>query len=87
MSEEGGGFSKEEAFNRVLPEFRKKKDPSEQAKVDTDATIRSIIGSTSNRFGVPLIDQVKLKFFIMMSYRYKNQIQKQIKQFWRKSSR
>ena len=59
MSEEGGGFSKAEAFNRVLPEFRKKKDPSEQAKVDTDATIESIIKSTANRFGVPKIDQVQ----------------------------
>ena len=34
MSEEGGGFSKQEAFNRVLPEFRKRKDPEEQAKID-----------------------------------------------------
>jgi hypothetical protein len=59
MSKEGGGFSKEEAFNRVLPEFRKKKDPSEQAKVDTDSTIDSIIKSTANRFGVPKIDQVQ----------------------------
>ena len=59
MSPEGGGFDKAEAFNRVLPEFRKKKDPSEQAKVDTDATIDSIIKSTANRFGVPKIDQVQ----------------------------
>ena len=59
MSEEGGGFTKEEAFNRVLPEFRKKKDPSEQARIDTDSTIESIIKSTSNRFGVPKIDQVQ----------------------------
>jgi hypothetical protein len=52
-------ISKEEALNRALPEFRKKKDPSEQAKVDTDATIDSIIKSTANRFGVPKIDQVQ----------------------------
>lgn len=59
MSEEGGGFSKEKAFNMVLPEFRKKKDPSEQAKVDTDSTIDSIIKSTANRFGTPKIDRVQ----------------------------
>ena len=59
MSPEGGGFTKEEAFNRVLPEFRKKKDPSEQAKVDTDSTIDSIIKSTNNRFGVPKIDRIQ----------------------------
>ena len=59
MSEEGGGFSKEEAFNRVLPEFRKGRNPQDQAKIDTDATIDSIIKSTANRFGVPKIDQVQ----------------------------
>ena len=59
MSEEGGGFSKEEAFNRVLPEFRKGRSPEDQAKIDTDATIESIIKSTANRFGVPKIDQVQ----------------------------
>ena len=59
MSEEGGGFSKQEAFDRVLPQFRKPKDPSEQAKVDTDSTIDSIIKSTANRFGVPKIDRIQ----------------------------
>ncbi len=59
MSEEGGGFSKQEAFNRVLPEFRKKKDPSEQAKLDTSSSIDSIIDSTKNRFGTPKIDRVQ----------------------------
>ena len=59
MSEEGGGFSKAEAFNRVLPEFRKGRSPEDQAKIDTDATIESIIKSTANRFGVPKIDQVQ----------------------------
>jgi len=59
MSEEGGGFSKQEAFNRVLPEFRKGRSPEEQAKIDTSSTIDSIIKSTSNRFGVPKIDQVQ----------------------------
>ena len=32
MSEEGGGFSKQEAFDRVLPEFRKGRSPEDQAK-------------------------------------------------------
>ena len=59
MSEEGGGFSKEKAFNMVLPEFRKKKDPSEQAKLDTSSSIDSIIDSTKNRFGTPKIDRVQ----------------------------
>jgi len=59
MSEEGGGFSKEEAFNRVLPEFRKGRSPEDQAKIDTDDTIESIIKSTANRFGVPKIDRVQ----------------------------
>jgi len=59
MSEEGGGFSKQEAFNRVLPEFRKKKDPDEQAALDVSSSIDSIINSTKNRFGVPKIDQVQ----------------------------
>ena len=59
MSEEGGGFSKQEAFNRVLPEFRKGRSPEDQARIDTDDTIKSIIASTANRFGVPKIDQVQ----------------------------
>jgi hypothetical protein len=59
MSPEGGGFSKQEAFNRVLPEFRKGRSPEDQARIDTDDTIESIIKSTSNRFGVPKIDRVQ----------------------------
>ena len=59
MSEEGGGFSKQEAFNRVLPEFRKKRDPEEEAKINVSDTIDSIIKSTSNRFGVPKIDRIQ----------------------------
>ena len=59
MSDKGGGFSKQEAFNRVLPEFRKGRSPEDQARIDTDATIESIIKSTANRFGVPKIDQVQ----------------------------
>jgi len=52
-------ISKEEALNRALPEFRKGRSPEDQAKIDTDATIESIIKSTANRFGVPKIDQVQ----------------------------
>ena len=59
MSDKGGGFSKQEAFNRVLPEFRKGRSPEDQARIDTDDTIKSIIASTANSFGVPKIDQVQ----------------------------
>ena len=59
MSPDGGGFTKQEAFDRVLPEFRKGRSPEDQAKIDTDDTIESIIKSTSNRFGVPKIDRVQ----------------------------
>tara|TARA_R100000655_G_scaffold34733_1_gene67564 strand:- start:4252 stop:5055 length:804 start_codon:yes stop_codon:yes gene_type:complete len=59
MSEEGGGFSKQEAFNRVLPEFRKGRNPDEQAKIDTSSDIDSIINSTKNRFNVPKIDRLQ----------------------------
>jgi len=59
MSPEGGGFSKEEAFNRVLPEFRKSRSPEDQTRLDTDDTVKSIIASTANRFGVPKIDRVQ----------------------------
>jgi len=52
-------ISKEEALNRALPEFRKKKDPSEQATLDVDASIDSIINSTKNRFGVPKVDKIQ----------------------------
>ncbi|BCV01747.1 MAG: hypothetical protein CM15mV45_430 [uncultured marine virus] len=43
MSEEGGGFSKQEAFNRVLPEFRKKKDPEDSARETRNDAIIDII--------------------------------------------
>ena len=59
MSEEGGGFTKQQAFDRVLPEFRKRKDPEEEAKINVSNTIDSIIKSTSNRFGVPKIDRIQ----------------------------
>ena len=59
MSEEGGGFTKQQAFDRVLPEFRKRKDPEEEAKINVSNTIDSIIKSTSKRFGVPKIDRIQ----------------------------
>ena len=52
-------ISKEEALNRALPEFRKKRDPSDQASLDYSSTIDSIINSTKNRFNVPKIDRLQ----------------------------
>ena len=52
-------LSKEEALNRALPEFRKKRDPSDQASLDYSSTIDSIINSTKNRFNVPKIDRLQ----------------------------
>ena len=65
MSEEGGGFTKQEAFDRVLPEFRKGRSPEDQAKIDTDSLLlTSIIKSTANRFGVPKIDRIQGEILI-----------------------
>ena len=52
-------ISKEEALNRALPEFRKKRDPDDQAALDYTSTIDSIINSTKNRFNVPKIDRLQ----------------------------
>ena len=52
-------ISKEEALNRALPEFRKKRDPDDQAQIDYSSTIDSIIDSTKNRFNVPKIDRLQ----------------------------
>ena len=54
-------ISKEEALNRALPEFRKKRDPADQAQIDYSSTIESIINSTKNRFGTPKIDELQAK--------------------------
>ena len=54
-------ISKEEALNRALPEFRKKRDPEDQAQIDYSSTIESIINSTKNRFGTPKIDELQAK--------------------------
>ena len=55
------GIDKEEALNRALPEFRKKRDPEDQAQIDYSSTIESIINSTKNRFGTPKIDELQAK--------------------------
>ena len=52
-------LSQDEALNRALPEFRKKKDPEDQAQLDYTSTIDSIIDSTKNRFGVPKVDKLQ----------------------------
>ena len=54
-------LSQEEALNRALPEFRKKRDPEDQAQIDYSSTIESIINSTKNRFGTPKIDELQAK--------------------------
>jgi len=54
MSPEGGGFSKEEAFNRVLPEFRKSKSPVDIERDEQTLKIQDIIDVTSTRMGPTL---------------------------------
>ena len=54
-------ISKEEALARALPEYRKKRDPEDQAQIDYSSTIDSIINSTKNRFGTPKIDELQAK--------------------------
>jgi len=54
MSEEGGGFSKAEAFNRVLPEFRKSKNPQDIQRDEQSLKIQDIIDVTSTRSGPTL---------------------------------
>jgi hypothetical protein len=52
-------ISKEEALNRALPEFRKKRDPSDQAALDYTSTVDSIIKSTNDSRGNPRIDSLQ----------------------------
>lgn len=52
-------LDKQEALDRALPEFRKKRDPEDQAQIDYSSTIDSIIDSTKNRFNVPKIDRLQ----------------------------
>ena len=54
MSEEGGGFSKEKAFNMVLPEFRKSKSPQDIDRDERALKIQDIIDVTSTRTGPTL---------------------------------
>ena len=54
MSPDGGGFSKTEAFNRVLPEFRKRKDPEDTQLELKDKKLEDIIAVTSTRTGPTL---------------------------------
>jgi hypothetical protein len=49
MSEEGGGFSKQEAFNRVLPEFRKSKSPEDIQRDTLSSAINDIVEVTKYR--------------------------------------
>jgi len=51
MSPEGGGFSKVEAFNRLKPEFRKRKDPIDAEAETVLRKINDIIEVTSSRVG------------------------------------
>ena len=54
MSKEGGGFSKEKAFNMVLPEFRKSKSPVDIERDEQSLKIQDIINVTSTRSGPTL---------------------------------
>ena len=61
MSEEGGGFSKEKAFNMALPEFRKPKNPQDVEREQQSLRIQDIIDVTSTRSGPTLTtDQANL---------------------------
>jgi hypothetical protein len=59
MSPEGGGFTKEQAFNRLKPEFRKRRDPKDQAALDTSSSIDSIIETTRTRTGAAKLDKIQ----------------------------
>ena len=49
MSPEGGGFSKQEAFNRVLPEFRKSRSPKDIERDELSSAINDIVEVTKYR--------------------------------------
>jgi hypothetical protein len=59
MSEEGGGYDREEALNRLKPLYRKRGDPEETALKDKREVIDSIISVTSNMYGTPTIDKMQ----------------------------
>ena len=54
MSKEGGNYSKEQAFNMVLPEFRKSKNPQDVERDAQSLKIQDIINVTSTRSGPTL---------------------------------
>jgi len=54
MSDEGGGFSKEEAFNRALPGVRKDKSQAQIDRENENLKIQDIINVTSSRSGPTL---------------------------------
>ena len=54
MSDEGGGFSKQEAFNRALPGVRKDKSQAQIDRESQNLKIQDIINVTSTRSGPTL---------------------------------
>jgi len=56
MSPEGGGFSKQEAFNRIVPEFRKDASEASIARSVKDDYIKSISAANTDYEGNVLFD-------------------------------
>ena len=56
MSEEGGGFSKQEAFDRVIPEFRKDASEASIARGIKEDYIKSISAANTDYEGSVLFD-------------------------------
>ena len=56
MSEEGGGFSKQEAFDRVIPEFRKDASEASIARGVKEDYIKSISAANTDYEGNVLFD-------------------------------
>ena len=50
-------LSKEDALEKALPSFRKRKDPGEEALQEKNDVIDSFIKVTSNMYGTPTIDR------------------------------
>jgi len=57
-------LDKEEALNRALPEFRKKRDPSDQAALDYSSNVDSIIKATQDTRGNPQIDRLQAEIIV-----------------------
>jgi len=57
-------ISKEEALNRALPEFRKKRDPDDQAALDYSSNVDSIIKATQDNRGNPQIDRLQAEIIV-----------------------